>query len=393
MAISQAFVHIEQGDRLSLILSSLASFLCPLAKYNGIVLIPILALLCVLCRQRKSLVVVAAMPMLALLLWNGFTWIRYGKLHFLAIAEFQRSSHGTPHLILVLGVLSAIGLGVLPLGTIVSTLRICFRRGLTATASVSLFLGLWWMAARFLYGIGPALMFALSVTIAVIVIGIAFGAGWTGIMTRDTKSLLLVVWIVCGLLFQGGLMFSSVRYVLFLAPALILLVLCQSGKTEGKKSQPVFLLLLGVVWVMALAIGDCSTGNMYRDFVSENVAPLLKNHRGKFYFDGHWGFQHYAEKLGGEALDTSKSQQFNSGDVLAIAGTPWPSFPLERLESTPTLLSQTIQRNPGWFIRTIDCHAAANFYGNAMGNCEYFTLLPFGFSREAGETFRLFVFR
>jgi len=393
MAISHAVIYSEGGNRLTLVLASLASFLCPLAKYNGVVLIPILALLCIVCRHRKSLILVASMPILSLLLWNTFTWLKYGKPHFLSIAAYQRSSLGTQHLILTLGVLSAIGLGVLPLATIVSALRICFARGLIALTSMSLFLGLWWMAATFLYGIVPALMLALSITVAIVLIGIALDAGWIGIKTRDSRSLLLVAWIMCGLFFQGGLMFSSVRYALFLAPAFILLILCQSGRVTRQKSTPVSMLMLSLVWVIAVAIGDRNIANMYRDFVSEEVAPLVKSNRVRFYFDGHWGFQYYAEKIGGEAIDVSKPQHFNPGDVLAIAGNPWPSFPVERMESTPTALSRTIQRNPGWLIRTIDCHSAANFYGNAMGNCEYFTLLPFGFSGQPGETFHLYVFK
>jgi hypothetical protein len=324
------------------------------------------------------------MPIFSLLLWNTFTWLKYGSPHFFSIAAYQRGSLGTQHLILALGVLSAIGLGVLPLATILSALRICFARGATALISTSFFLGLWWMAAKYLYAIVEALMLALSITFAVVVIGVVLHAGWIGIRTLKRQSVLLVAWILCGLFFQGGLMFSSVRYVLFLAPAFILLVLCQSGRMTGEKSPPVSTLMLSLGWVVIVAIGDSRIANMYRDFVSKEVAPLLESGRVRFYFDGHWGFQHYAENEGGEAIDVSKPHQFNSGDILAIAGNPWPSFPIERLESTPTAVRRTIESHPGWLVRTIDCHSAANFYGNAM---------PYGFSRQPSETFQVFVFK
>src|SRR5205823_10051695 len=126
---------------------------------------------------------------------------------------------------------------------------------------------------------------------------------------------------------------------------------------------------------------------VYRDVVSEKIAALWQENKGRFYFSGHWGFQYYAEKVGGEAINKYHPPIFQSGDLLVIASSTWPDILQPRLVQGLRVQTEIETSTPSWIFRTIGCNAGANFYANRISGCSHPTLLPFAFTRDASETF------
>ncbi len=390
LAVSGTTLYEHRGRGLTLVVSFLAAFCCPLAKYNGLVLVPVLLALVLAGNRKRGLVAIACAPLLALALWSCFTWLKYGQNHFVAMAAFQKNpAVRTPLVQLMVGTLAAIGLGALPASLFGFLARIPkWRKALWMSAALILPLvcgyGIWMG-----YGKSSSLLLGISVWFALQLVGLAVFCGGKFCRTKDFDGLVLVTWILCGLAFQSGLLFSSVRYVLFLVPPAILLVLGQC--TQFPRTH-VFRLCVAVnlVFVVILAIGDCRLANGYREIVAKQIAPLLTDRHGEFYFSGHWGFQYYSEQKGGKAVDESRPPLLRASDLMAVATTAWPDVLRPQVAAGQRISATVIHFNPNWLIRTIDCASGANFYASKTYGCTYPTLLPFGFSRGPGETFLVY---
>jgi hypothetical protein len=390
LAVSCAVLYEGRGSAVLFAVSFLAAFCCPLAKYNGLVLVPVLLGLVLVGGRKRGLVAIVCAPLLALALWSCFTWLKYGQNHFLAMAAFEKNpAVRTPFWQLLAGSLAATGLGVLPLCLVNFMTRIPkWRTALWGSAVVvlpSILACGMWMG----YGKSSSLLFAISVWLALQLAGLTFFCGCKFYKEKHFIGLVLVIWILAGLAFQAGLIFSSVRYVLFLAPPAILLVLGQSSRFSRTH---IFALLIAanLFLVVSLGIGDCRLADSYRKTIAERVGPWLARHQGKFYFSGHWGFQYYSEQVGGEAVDETRPPYLRAGDLMVVAVTAWPDVLRPQAVMGQTIRTTAIHFNPNWLIRTIDCASGANFYASKTYGCSYPTFLPFGFSRGPSETFLLY---
>jgi hypothetical protein len=187
-------------------------------------------------------------------------------------------------------------------------------------------------------------------------------------------------------------MFTAVRYVLFLAPPAILLVLRLS---MWAPRQRLLTAVLGsnLLLTIALAVADSREADVYPTVVAKDIHPRLKESGGRLFFDGHWGFQYYAEQIGGEPLDGLRPPVLRAGDVVAVAKKPWPKLPQPAYAPRLIVEEAVLSVRSTGFLRTLSCDAGANFYGSAMSGCSRATLLPFGFSSEPTETFVFYSIR
>ena len=393
LAVAGARLYQSNGRASALAVACIAAFCCPLAKYNGVVVVPVLMCLALVRERRVGIIGVAMAPVLSLVLWGGFTWAKYGAVHFLAMSAYQRNpAMGTHPAVITVGILAATGIGVLPLSLLGffsrSQNRPPFLKealGLTLVTSV-------WFAVKIGYGIASVLLFALSVSLSVYVIGLAIVIGWQSLRRFEWSLMPLVAWIVAGFGFQYGLMFAATRYLLFLAPPVILLVLKLSAPV-ARQAALVVALAANLFFTVLLAVGDLEAASVYRNTARGEIRSRLENEKGRFYFVGHWGFQYYAEKIGGAVIDKLNPPILSAGDLIVIAKTPWP----EKLDppvvpgldvETSTLAVKSL-----WPVRTVSCAGGINFYGNAISGCVRPTFLPFGFSSEPLETFLMYRMR
>ena len=326
-------------------------------------------------------------PILSLVCWGAFTWAKYGAVHFLNMSAFQRGqTHSLDPAMLTAGVLGAVGLGVVPLGLLGFLCRAQNPSVWLSALALCSGVGAAWLAMLMCYGLGSVLLFAFSVSVSVYVLGLVVRLGWQSARTWDWALMPLAVWILAGLAFQYGLMFSAVRYVLFLAPPVILLALRLTSwvPSEGRLTA---ILAANLLFTAALGFADARQASVYPSVVAEEIRPRLEKSGGRLFFDGHWGFQYYASQIGGEPLDELRPPIFRAGDLVVVAKMPWPK--LKYTPQAPGLdIETTTLTVPGsGFLRTLSCSAGANFYASVMSSCDRPTLLPFGFSREPAESF------
>ena len=417
LAVTGARFYLLNGSWGAGLIACLAGLCCPLAKYNGAVLVAVLISLGV-ARGRQleadnggsrgrsakqpdspwagftpGMLAIISAPIFSLICWGAFTWAKYGAVHFLKMSAFQRGqAHSLGPATITAGILGAIGLGVVPLGLLSFLLKSRYSSLWLSALTLCSGVGAAALAITMRYGLSSVLLFSFSVSISVFIVGLVMWLGCQSVRDGDWTLLPVVVWILAGLAFQYGLMFSAVRYVLFLAPPIILLVLRMSSWTPRKEWLAV-LLGANLLLVLALSFADARQSSVYPLVVAEEIRPRLKLLGGRLFFDGHWGLQYYASRTGGEPVDESRPPIFRAGDLVVVAKQPWPKLkhPPHAPEFDIETTNLTIP-NSG-FLRTVSCNAGANFYASVVSDCDRPTLLPFGFSREPAERFVLYSIR
>lgn len=384
-ALACAVRYMRTGSAWLIWAGFAAGALTPLAKYNGALLGPLLALLWLVGRGRRTgLFVIASGPVVGLGLWSLGSLMIYGRAHVQAIAEFE--SGGT--VVILSAILGYFAFGALPLVLAPSSAP----RPLTPhilNAVTILLAALMGVCMYAVFPVGPwaSAGFGLSAGITFRFMLIIAAVGWQCIDARDVMSGLLIVWIVLVFWFQFGLLFSSVRYLLPIVPPVVILVLKHAlVRVEAGWFRPA--LVASLALTLSVAIGDARAANLYRQFVVDRVIPAKEKIAGRFLFDGHWGFQYYMEREGARCLNFFSQPKLRDGDVIFIARTPFPSY--QHLPSTRALSVETeeIARSPEWPVRTIDCSAFANFYGPGVRECKG-PVLPFGFSMKARDEFAI----
>lgn len=329
-AVTLAVAAAMRDTRAMLAIACVAGFAAPLMKYNGVVAVVPLAVLAI---QRRTLrhVAIAAMPVVSLVIWSIIGWQLYGSPHLFALQKLQSGGLNP-----LPGIIAAFGLGVLPL---------CAWRFDVPSAIV---------------GIGSAAMgvYLLEYPIASAVLyGIACAAAAAFVIRIRSRDAVLISWLVAPFLFQFGQAFTSVRYLIAMLPPAVLLARAGSARIRTA---------IAAVLVVTLSFADAETANLYRSFAA--------SHRTDRY-SGHWGLQHYAEARGEKPLESG--DRITSSTTIAMHAFPQVVAPGRRFPMTIPIP-----------LRTIDCAAAANFYGNAIANCSHYPVyLPFGFSRQEVETF------
>jgi 4-amino-4-deoxy-L-arabinose transferase-like glycosyltransferase len=375
-SVALALRYLATNATSTLAFAAVCAALTPLMKYNGVVLTVVLAGFCVVVPQRRrQLALLTVASLTGLGIWSVISIAIYGEPHFTASSRLQGGAAVSG----LTGALIALGLGVLPFALAFRTRMPAAAARVWKLALPAIAIALGFLAAFTLeYPIIPSILFAAGCTIA---IHFLVSSIWNGV--EDWKNgrgieAVLVLWIVATFALQFQLLFTAVRYLLPLAMPVILLSLrgnpFASLHGRGVRGEGTLLRVLAVngFFVLCLGIGDASTANLYRAFVEREVRPRVTAGSGTLYFDGHWGLQHYASRLGGVAVDRRAPPELRDGDILITARN---AFPVSTSEIQPL---RTFESDPGWLLRTIDCDGAANFHGNAIGGCRFFPVyLPF----------------
>lgn len=386
VAISGAMSFLARGRRDWLAVVFVAAFLAPLMKYNGILLAPILFVLWLFSGRRRELLLIAAAPAISFALWMVLSWQIYGTPHFLALGGLE----GGPRSYVVSGVMSVLGLGVIPVALAFTKIQdssaITGWRVSLAVFILTVLLGFF----AFGYPLRPAFLFGLSVTISIHFLVLVLLQIGPARRRQDGITVLLIFWILLVLIFQFKLIFTSVRYLLPLLPAVVLLLL---RLRPSESRYPVLFraqAVISVVLSLSVAIGDAAIANVYRRFVRENEMRL-RTRSGRLYFAGHWGFQSYAESIGAIQIESWPEPLYQEGDKVVVARNPFPSI-LVPDDRRVSWIRTDIDERVFWPIRTIDCDSAANFYGNGIGPCRFqgTASIPFGINFGPAERFSIF---
>lgn len=386
VAVAAALRYVRTGEQWLVPFGFLAGALAPLLKYNGALVAPLLGLIWLYGKgRRRGLFVILTGPVVGLVAWSWWSLMQYGRVHFLAMAEFQ--SGGATNILTAL--LGFFGLGVVPL--VIAGARSPGLLSNTGLNVVTLVSGvLMALGARYMLSMGPIASLGYGTSAA---IGYRFAVAFSILAARWTRErtlhdALLLSWVAIVVWFQFGLLFASVRYLLPILPAVIFLVLRHQLVDVGRMWVRVGMAAC-VVLSLAVAVGDAKTANLYRHFVRDVAAPEVAGAEGRVVFDGHWGFQYYMEEIGGEAINGIRQPRWEVGDVLIIARAPDPSYDYPTPGRQVEFDVSEYELSPGWPVRTIDCAAWANFYGPGLKGCRG-AALPFGISTNASDTFAIY---
>ncbi len=288
-----------------------------LFRYSGVALLPLL-LLYPLLHGRRPWPALAGLVPLALLLLHDLH--AYGQLHLLAMTGFQSTSTGgwslLRKLVAALAMLGAAG--VLP---VVALQR---WRGALLPGLVGLGLGL---GAAHASGLPPGQALwtgACAAAGAAVLLGSLLTPG-RGAARAD--SLFLLAWALGGLCFLLMLRFTAARYWLPFLPAVALAWL------RLRPSRAVLAAAVGaqVALGLALSADDLAMARVGRaaalevDARAAQHAVQCEPGTAERVLAGHWGWQHYLERLGWRSLEDE--ERLPVGALFATMDAPWPQQP------------------------------------------------------------------
>jgi 4-amino-4-deoxy-L-arabinose transferase-like glycosyltransferase len=199
---------------------------------------------------------------------------------------------------------------------------------------------------------------------------------------RDADSILLGLWVIGTLLF--AVLFNwtvNARSLLPAAPAVGILIARrleqQPERLRGRSLLPAAPLAGAIALALAVAWADWRLADSARIAAARLAAP--GDASGKLWFQGHWGFQHYMEARGAQAVDWRRSR-LAPGDRVAI---PTDNANVIALPADAVVHRSVMDLPVLPFLATLSPHLRAGFYLDDWGP------LPFAFGRVPPERYVL----
>lgn len=175
----------------------------------------------------------------------------------------------------------------------------------------------------------------------------------------------LAAWLVLALAFGAFLNWTlNARSLLLALPALAILAARASESVALTRTS--LRAVLACVPALALsivaAVSDLQHAEAQRDAAS-SIAGLARRVGARFVFQGHWGFQWYAQSAGGEPLDFARTE-LAPGDLVALprGGTNVRDLPSDACETVAT-----IERPLASPLSLLDERRGAGFYARSFG--------------------------
>ncbi len=306
-----------------------ATFAC-FVSYSSLCLIPLLAVLARLRKDRGALNAILIFPGMILGIWLAVSFSHYGRLPPAQLLGFYFLVKQAVSPVLLIRkciyIILAIGsVTIFPLGLLVSSRKRAIAIGLLFAAPAM------WISGASQYALVEKIMFVFF-----------FCAGVGGIVEIVSESisghegdLFLRVWFAGMILFAAILyMTGSARYLLEAMPPFVLLFYRRvERKWEVRKVRwlAAMNLVLGASLAFLLARADYEFAGIYREFASMFHATYpIGQHR--VWFAGEWGFRAYLEGSGGQELGRRDGRP-RPGDILAIPSlaTPYDTLFDDRL--------------------------------------------------------------
>jgi len=199
---------------------------------------------------------------------------------------------------------------------------------------------------------------------------------------RDTISTILVLWILSGFLFASALNWTvSARSFLPLVPAVAILLVRRLDAIRGNfmaGGWGMWPLIPTAAITLSLVMADYRVADSARTAVKQIAAQYTPaNHN--LWFEGHWGFQYYLEKLGGQPLDVTRSL-LQPGDVVVI---PWNNANLMPLPPGSVGWVNDLHCSPGSWINlsVASANESGGFYSSVIAP------VPFAVGKVAPHTY------
>jgi hypothetical protein len=201
---------------------------------------------------------------------------------------------------------------------------------------------------------------------------------------RDPETWFLGIWIFGTFVFASFVNWSiNGRSILPMVPAVAILLArhlddvpsAPAGRSPAVLYGPV---LLAAAIALAVTWADTQLASAVRATVA-SIEKKMRGDSGALWFQGHWGFQHYIEAIGGRPLD-SRLNLLRAGDRVAIPRNNTNTWLLsnDRIAS-----SEEFESEGPILLTTMQPHLGAGFYSNILGP------LPFSFGHPPREGYTL----
>jgi 4-amino-4-deoxy-L-arabinose transferase-like glycosyltransferase len=387
-----ALVFWEKGIRNNslgfIILSGFAAGICALTKYFGICLLPLMLLDGIL-RRRKTGLWLAAVVLPAVMV-GFYEWLTrnlYGHGLFFDAAGYAIHFTRADLIMYTLVGLAFTG------GTILTP--VCYSQVIwkkwkmfsaVAAALLLAFILIQSPPHRLTMDVSPDGVWLVAAQLGVFAIMglIVLSLGLSDLLrARDAKALFLFLWLFGTFVFATFLNWTiNARSILPMVPAVMILLMRRIDFRFGvatKQWEPRLLwpILPAAAVALFLSEADRWFANSARS-AAYVIHEKTKNDLGRVWFQGHWGFQYYMEKLGAIPLDV-KSSTLYVGDSLVIPNNAPNVFSV----STDVALRTVLQTYPPSLIITMDRAAGAGFYASVWGP------LPFAIGKTHPERYKL----
>jgi hypothetical protein len=387
---------VRTGARSALLAGAVLAALCPLTKFVGLALFPLLVAHALLLRTNwRSWAPFLSIPLAAFGAYQVWTTKLYGHALLLDSVAYA-ASHRSGQLIAELGRLLA-GLaftGASAASLLAAAPLLLDARGWLRLGALALGLAaaMWLAPAAFEDGFpsGTPLAPILAVQLALwstVGAGILWLAASDVRGTRSPEAIVLLLWVTGVFGFAVLINWSvGVRGLLPLLPAVSILGARRiqrrwagvaGGAPVGFRPR-VWLgagLAASALLSLCVARADTLLARAGRRAAQDLVGAYRGGHRD-VWFQGHWGFQYYAQQLGARPLE--------SGEPLppgAVLLKPINNSFLWRIGAP--LIAQRSVAGPVW-LATMSGPIGAGFYSSTWGP------LPFAFGAAPPETYLVY---
>jgi hypothetical protein len=218
----------------------------------------------------------------------------------------------------------------------------------------------------------------LGVAAAVLSAGVLWDVIADALRRRDAVQLALGAWLLIALPIAVYTHLPS-KYLVASAPAAAILV-ARALESQSRTFARALLgatLVAGVVLGMLVIRADAAFAELGRRAAAELIAPNVRAGR-TVWFDGHWGFQWYAERAGARPL-TSTPPHPKSGDLI-LSGKRSMG---QKLEYFPQRVLRGVLEDTAPGGRVMSKRLGAGFYSTRWG------LLPWAFGDDLRDRFEL----
>lgn len=378
----------DKGKHLYLALAGLLVTASALSKYFGVSLIPLLLAYSLLKKRRLDPTTgYLAIPIGLLALYQHWTRVLYSQGHLSLAFQYgslHTRAHGFPLSANVLTGLAFAGGCVLP--ALLFAPLLWTRRWLLAWAAVCVLV--WLLVSRnqawFATPLATAQWRLISVEVALLVGG---GISIVGLVCAHLRriqgdNVFLSLWVMGTLVFASFVNWAvNARVILPMIPAVAILIARRmevSGglSMRGFRTKVCGALLASAIVSVWAAWADQTLAEAGRTAANE-IHARLSGSPGPIYFEGHWGFQYYMEKLGAKPADLRNSA-FHVGDILVIPENTSNSFgPPPGFGLAGTIMNFNLDGS----LATMSQPLGAGFYASVWGP------LPFAFGPVPRERY------
>jgi hypothetical protein len=198
----------------------------------------------------------------------------------------------------------------------------------------------------------------------------------------DAESLLLLLWIFGTFLFCILNWTINARSILPMAPA-IAIVLLRRVETVAISTKLYWFFIPAVLLSLLVSLADYQLANSARAAATAIKDKFGNSPARTVWFQGHWGFQYYAQANGFRAFDSMHSQT-RAGDLIVLPAnnTNLKPIPPDSVERVATIEMPVLP-----WIATMNRGDGAGFYTNIFGP------LPFAFGAVPPEKYYIFRFK